>query len=183
MTVFKMTFLASSFALLAACGGSDKIDVSTEAKFAASMTSISQNIDIAKKDEFDRSLSVVRASYGSDRAGMAKALDGKDADAVIALSAAISKAQAEKELAEAKVAQAKHLAQARVELAEHKQKLEELKAHRLATGENGGEPSKLELMISDYMPAREKAVSNLEKMTPEQYKSADKNGIGYMELP
>ena len=60
MTVFKMTFLASSFALLAACGGSDKIDGSTEAKFAASMTSISQNIDIAKKDEFDRSLSVVR---------------------------------------------------------------------------------------------------------------------------
>jgi len=38
-------------------------------------------------------------------------------------------------------------------------------------------------LISDYMPAREKEVSNLEKMTPEQYKSADKNGIGYMELP
>jgi len=183
MTVFKMTFLASSFALLAACGGSDKIDGSTEAKFAASMTAISQNIDIARKDEFDRSLSVVRASYGSDRAGMAKALDGKDADAVIALSSEISKAQAEKELADAKAAQAVHLEKARVELAERKQKIEELKAHRLATGENGGEPTKLELLLGNALPIREKEVSNLEKMTPEQYKSANKNGIGTMELP
>ena len=182
MNLFKTTLLASSLALLAACGGSDKIDGSTEAKFSASMTYISQNIDIAKKDEFDRSLSIVRASYGSDRAGMAKALDGKDADAVIALSAEISKAQAEKELADAKAAQAAHLEKAKGELADRKQRLEELKAHRLATGENGGVPTRLEMLLSNGLPNSEMEVSNLEKMTPEQYKSADKNGIAHINL-
>jgi hypothetical protein len=182
MNLFKVTLLASSLALLSACGGSDKIDGSTEAKFSASMTSISQNIDIARKDEFDRSLSVVRSSYGSDRAGMAKALDGKDADAVIALSAQISKAQAEKELADAKAAQAVHLEKAKAELADRKHRYEELKSTRLAANPNDDNPSKLEMLIGDNLKRDEREVRNLEKMTPEQYKSADKNGIGFMEL-
>lgn len=182
MNLFKTTLLASSLALLAACGGSDKIDGSTEAKFSASMTYISQNIDIAKKDEFDRSLSIVRASYGSDRAGMAKALDGKDADAVIALSAEISKAQAEKELADAKAAQAVHLEKAKAELTDYKQRYEELKTTRLAADPNDDNPSKLELLLGEGLKRTERTVSNLEKMTAEQYKSADKNGIASIKL-
>jgi hypothetical protein len=164
---FRMTLLATSFAMLAACGG-DKIDGSTEAKFASSMNEISQNIEIGKKADFDNAIAFIGTQFGHDRAGFAKALDGKSADAVVTLSAEMRKAAHEKALEQAKQELATQIKDEQTKLDEMKAKLEQEQAKR-AVSDHKDQPEKLEQLIGEAVEVHTWKIGELKKITPEEY--------------
>lgn len=175
-----VTLLVSSFALLAACA--THVDSTSEASFSASMVAMSQGLDLEQKAAFDRALTVVREAYGLDRARMAKALDGKDAEDVLDLAADIREKQDEAALAQAEKDQAAHLESSKANLAQYTEHCEALEAKRLAEDPDSRGPSRFEAHVCASADNYERTVDNLEEITAQQYKDADKDTISQLKL-
>lgn len=165
----KMTILAASFALLAGCG-EDKIDGSTEAKFTSSLNAISQNIEMSKKAAFDDAVAFIETQFGKDRASYAQALNGKDADEVVALGAEMRKAAHEKAIEQAKADMQKRLS----DLKATRDKTQAEYDQEVANRAPNDDPSKLEGLMQDLIETSDRKIAELEKMSPEEYLASKK---------
>lgn len=165
----KMTLLAASFALLAGCGD-DKIDGTTEAKFTSSLNDISHNIEIAKKADFDDAVAFIETQFGKDRASYAQALNGKDADEVVALGAEMRKAAHEKVIEQAKADMQKRLSDLKATRDKTQAEYEQEVANRAPNDD----PSKLEGLMQDLIETSDRKIAELEKMSPEEYLASKK---------
>lgn len=165
----KMTLLAASFALLAGCGD-DKIDGTTEAKFTSSLNAISQNIEIAKKADFDDAVAFIETQFGKDRASYAQALNGKDADEIVALGAEMRKAAHEKAIEQAKADMQKRLS----DLKATRDKTQAEYDQEVANRAPNDDPSKLEGLMQDLIETSDRKIAELEKMSPEEYLASKK---------
>nr|WP_319528459.1 hypothetical protein [Pseudomonas laurentiana] len=175
-----VTLLVSSFVLLTACAV--HIDSTSEATFSASMVGMSEDMDLEQKAAYDRALTVVREAYGLDRARMAKALDGKDAEDVLDLAADIREKQEKAALAQAEKDQAAHLEASKASLAQYTERCEALETKRLAEDPASRGPSRFEAHVCASANRYERTVANLKEMTPEQYREADKDTISQLKL-
>ncbi|MDD2038720.1 hypothetical protein NP572_19655 [Pseudomonas putida] len=165
----KMTLLAASFVLLAGCGD-DKIDGSTEAKFTSSLTDISQNIEMSKKAAFDEAVSFIETQFGKDRASYAQALNGKDADEVVALGAEMRKAAHDKAIEQAKAELQRQINDLQARSDEAQAKYDQEVSNRAQTDD----PSKLEILLRESVEVHQAKIERLKNISPEDYLAGKK---------
>lgn len=165
----KMTLLVASFALLAGCGG-DKIDGTTEAKFTSSLNAISQNIEIAKKADFDDAVAFIETQFGKDRASYAQALDGKDADEVVALGAEMRKAAHEKAIEQAKAELQRQIDELQALADEAQAKYD----NEVSARAPSDDPSRLEQLLLEAVEVHQAKIERLKKLSPEDYLASKK---------
>ncbi|WP_372029876.1 hypothetical protein [Pseudomonas kurunegalensis] len=165
----KMTILAASFALLAGCG-EEKIDGSTEAKFTTSLNAISQNIEMSKKSAFDDAVGFIETQFGKDRASYAQALDGKNADEVVALGAEMRKAAHEKAIEQAKAELQRQIDDLQAKADEAKAKYDQEVSNRAPSED----PSRLEQLLLEAVEVHQAKIERLKKLSPEDYLASKK---------
>ncbi|MBV6286934.1 hypothetical protein [Pseudomonas aegrilactucae] len=180
MHMFSVLLVASSVALCLGC--SREIDSSSEVQFADSSGQVGHEVAFEDRVEYQQALEVVRGKYGLDRASLAKALHGKDADDIIEMAQDIRQQQAEASLEQAQNAQARHLEEAKVLLEQSEQRCDSLKDQRQEDDPDSPGPSIKELLACQSVERYERLVDNLEDMSAEQYRDADKTAISSMHV-
>ena len=177
---FGVVLMASSIALCLGC--SREVDSSSEAQFADSTGLVGHEVAFEDRAEYQQALEVVRGKYGLDRASLAKALHGKDADDIIEMAQDIREQQDEASLQQAQKAQARHLEEARALLEQSEQRCDSLKDQRKEDDPDSPGPSIKESLACQSVAQYEHLVDNLEDMSAEQYRDADKTAISSMRL-
>lgn len=180
MHMFSVVLVASSVALCLGC--SREIDSSSEAQFVDSSGQVGHEVAFEDRVEYQQALELVRGKYGLDRASLAKALHGKDADDIIEMAQDIREQQAEASLEQAQRAQARHLEEAKVLLEQSEQRCDSLKDQRQEDDPDSPGPSIKESLACQSVERYERLVDNLEDMSAEQYRDADKTAISSMRV-
>ncbi|NER59867.1 hypothetical protein G3435_07510 [Pseudomonas sp. MAFF212428] len=180
MHMFSGVVMASTIALCLGC--SREIDGSSEVQFADSTGLVGHEVAFEERVEYQQALAVVQGKYGLDRASLAKALHGKDADDIVEMAEDIREQQHEAALEQAQKAQARHLEEAKALLEQSEQRCDSLKDQRKQDDPQSPGPSIRESLACRSVEHYERLLDNLEDMSAEQYRDADKTAISSMRL-